>query len=37
MNQPAIIHLIGTLAFAMAIAVLCLAAGPLNSLLGEEE
>ena len=37
MNQPAIIHLIGTLAFALAIAVLCLATGPLNSVMGEDE
>ena len=37
MNQPAIIHLIGTLAFALAIAVLCLAVGPLNSIIGEDE
>ena len=37
MNQPAIIHLIGTLAFALAIAAMCLAVGPLNSLMGEDE
>ena len=37
MNHPELIHLIGTLAFALAIAAMCLATGPLNSIIGEDE